>query len=182
MKSICLVALTLCAANSVFSQQPRAEAAERVANFFHALASEVQILARACGKSDVHHLEPEDLRALSLEASMITGLPLAGTNRAFGGRTPLSVVVNSVVILLAATVLFPLLAYIPRAALSATIMVVAIQHIQPWTWQLAGRLFAPGTPQREVKPKDDDADFDPTGKAEKDAYKPDAAPQSPAPH
>ena len=61
------------------------EAADRVANFFHALASEVQILARACGKSDVHHLEPEDLRALSLEASMITGLPLAGTNRAFGG-------------------------------------------------------------------------------------------------
>ncbi len=61
------------------------EAAERVANFFHAMASEVQILARACGKSDVHHLEPEDLRALSLEASMITGLPLAGTNRVYGG-------------------------------------------------------------------------------------------------
>jgi glutamate synthase domain-containing protein 2 len=59
-------------------------AAERVENFFHALASEIQILARACGKSDVHHLEPEDLRALSLEASMITGLPLAGTNRVFG--------------------------------------------------------------------------------------------------
>jgi glutamate synthase domain-containing protein 2 len=58
--------------------------AERVENFFHALASEIQILARACGKSDVHHLEPEDLRALSLEASMITGLPLAGTNRVFG--------------------------------------------------------------------------------------------------
>ena len=60
-------------------------AAERVANFFHALTSEIQILARACGKSDVHHLEPEDLRALTLEASMITGLPLAGTNRVFGG-------------------------------------------------------------------------------------------------
>jgi glutamate synthase domain-containing protein 2 len=60
-------------------------AAERVANFFHALSSEIQILARACGKSDVHNLEPEDLRALSLEASMITGLPLAGTNRVFGG-------------------------------------------------------------------------------------------------
>jgi methylamine---glutamate N-methyltransferase subunit C len=59
--------------------------AERVANFFHALTSEIQILARACGKSDVHHLEPEDLRALSLEASLITGLPLAGTNRVFGG-------------------------------------------------------------------------------------------------
>src|SRR3954470_9866253 len=61
------------------------DAAGRVANFFHALTSEVQMLARACGKSDVHHLEPEDLRALTLEASMITGLPLAGTNRVFGG-------------------------------------------------------------------------------------------------
>jgi glutamate synthase domain-containing protein 2 len=60
-------------------------AADRVANFFHALASEIQILARACGKSDVHHLEPEDLRALTLEASMITGVPLAGTRRVFGG-------------------------------------------------------------------------------------------------
>ena len=59
--------------------------AERVANFFHALTSEMQILARACGKSSVHHLEPEDLRALSLEASLITGLPLAGTSRVFGG-------------------------------------------------------------------------------------------------
>lgn len=60
-------------------------ASDRVANFFHALSSEIQILARACGKSDVHHLEPEDLRALTFEASMITGLPLAGTNRVFGG-------------------------------------------------------------------------------------------------
>lgn len=61
------------------------EAAARVANFFRAMTSEIQILARACGKSDVHHLEPEDLRALTLEASMITGVPLAGTNRVFGG-------------------------------------------------------------------------------------------------
>ena len=60
-------------------------AAERVASFFHALSSEIQILARACGKSDVHHLEPEDLRALTMDASMITGLPLAGTNRICGG-------------------------------------------------------------------------------------------------
>jgi methylamine---glutamate N-methyltransferase subunit C len=59
--------------------------AGRVANFFHALTAEIQILARACGKSSVHHLDPEDLRALSLEASLITGLPLAGTNRVFGG-------------------------------------------------------------------------------------------------
>lgn len=60
-------------------------AAERVANWLHATASEIQILARACGKRDIHDLEPEDLRALTLEASLITGLPLAGTNVVFGG-------------------------------------------------------------------------------------------------
>ncbi len=40
---------------------------------------EIQMLARACGKADVHDLEPEDLRALTLEASAITGMPLVGT-------------------------------------------------------------------------------------------------------
>jgi glutamate synthase domain-containing protein 2 len=60
-------------------------ASERVANWLHATASEIQILARACGKRDVHDLEPEDLRALTLEASLITGLPVAGTNTVFGG-------------------------------------------------------------------------------------------------
>lgn len=69
-------------------------------------------------------------------------------NRAFGGRSRLSVIVNAVAVLAAATLLFPLLAYLPRAVLSATIMVVAIQHIDPWTKQLAARLLAPGTPQR----------------------------------
>ena len=62
---------------------PIDEAAERVANWFHAVTAEVQILARSCGKRDVHDLEPEDLRALSLEASLITGMPLAGTNVAW---------------------------------------------------------------------------------------------------
>jgi glutamate synthase domain-containing protein 2 len=59
--------------------------AERVAHWLRAVTSEIQILARACGKRDVHHLEPEDLRALTLEASMIAGVPLAGTNVVFGG-------------------------------------------------------------------------------------------------
>src|SRR5262245_15746753 len=59
--------------------------AERVAHWLRAVTSEVQILARACGKNDVHDLEPEDLRALTLEASMITGVPLGGTNVGFGG-------------------------------------------------------------------------------------------------
>jgi len=38
------------------------------------------MFARACGNADVHHLEAEDLRALTLEASVITGVPLAGTD------------------------------------------------------------------------------------------------------
>jgi CRP-like cAMP-binding protein/anti-anti-sigma regulatory factor len=58
------------------------------------------------------------------------------------------VVVNAVAVLVAATLLFPVLAYMPRAVLSAVIMVVAIQHIDPWTKQFAGRLIRPGTPQR----------------------------------
>jgi glutamate synthase domain-containing protein 2 len=61
------------------------EGAERVVNFFHAMTLEIQMLARACGKANVHDLEPEDLRALTLEASMITGVPLVGTNIVFAG-------------------------------------------------------------------------------------------------
>src|SRR5205809_1383563 len=65
---------------------PIEEAAGRVANFMHAMTLEIQMLARACGKSDIHDLEPEDLRALTLEASAITGLPLVGTNYVPGRR------------------------------------------------------------------------------------------------
>jgi anti-anti-sigma regulatory factor len=62
------------------------------------------------------------------------------TNRAFGGRTPLSVLVNAIVILLAFTVLFPLLTMLPRAVLSAVIMVVAVQHLDPWSIKLIERM------------------------------------------
>jgi glutamate synthase domain-containing protein 2 len=61
------------------------EGAERVFNLLRAMTMEIQMLARACGKSDVHHLEPEDMAALTAEASMICGIPLAGTRKVFGG-------------------------------------------------------------------------------------------------
>ncbi|HUF60351.1 MAG TPA: FMN-binding glutamate synthase family protein [Actinomycetota bacterium] len=54
-------------------------AADRVFNFLQSMTMEMQMFARACGKSSVHDLEPEDLRALTLEASLITGIPIAGT-------------------------------------------------------------------------------------------------------
>lgn len=60
------------------------EGAERVANLLRAMTLEIQMLARACGKSDIHHLEPEDMAALSMEASMICGIPLAGTRKVVG--------------------------------------------------------------------------------------------------
>ncbi len=40
---------------------------------------ELQRLARACGKSHVHNLEPEDMVALTMEAAAMAGVPLAGT-------------------------------------------------------------------------------------------------------
>jgi hypothetical protein len=55
------------------------DAAERVYNFLHTLTLEVQMLARACGKTNIHSLEPEDLCALTTEAAAMAKVPLAGT-------------------------------------------------------------------------------------------------------
>jgi glutamate synthase domain-containing protein 2 len=51
----------------------------RLANYLRVLTLETQTLARACGKSHVHNLEPEDLVALSIEAAAMARVPLAGT-------------------------------------------------------------------------------------------------------
>ena len=60
------------------------QAAERVYNFLHTLTMECQMMARACGKTNVHSLEPEDLAALTMEASALAGVPLAGTDYTVG--------------------------------------------------------------------------------------------------
>ncbi len=52
----------------------------RVANYLRVLTLETQTLARACGKSHVHNLEPEDLVALTIEAAAMARVPLAGTS------------------------------------------------------------------------------------------------------
>ncbi len=57
--------------------------AERVYRFLTAMAMEVTMLAKACGKSSVHNLETEDLRALSFEASAFTGVKMAGLDREY---------------------------------------------------------------------------------------------------
>jgi len=55
-------------------------AGRRLSNYLKVLTLECQTIARACGKSHVHNLEPEDLVALTVEAAAMAGVPLAGTN------------------------------------------------------------------------------------------------------
>ena len=70
----------------VTTQDPELEArldvdrgARQVTNYLKAMAMETAALARACGKSDVHNLEPNDLVALTVEAAAMAQVPLAGT-------------------------------------------------------------------------------------------------------
>ena len=64
----------------LMARLPIDEAAQRVTNFLIAMALEVQMIARACGKANVHNLDPDDLRALTVEAAAITRIPLVGTH------------------------------------------------------------------------------------------------------
>ena len=54
-------------------------AGRRLANYLAVMTMEAQIIARACGKSHLHNLEPEDLAALTVEAAAMAQVPLAGT-------------------------------------------------------------------------------------------------------
>jgi glutamate synthase domain-containing protein 2 len=56
------------------------KAAHRLANYLKVMTLEAQTIARACGKSHVHNLEPEDLVALTIEAAAMAGVPIAGTD------------------------------------------------------------------------------------------------------
>jgi glutamate synthase domain-containing protein 2 len=56
-----------------------AEGARRLENYLKVMTMELATLARACGKSNVHHLEREDLAALTVTAAAMAKVPLAGT-------------------------------------------------------------------------------------------------------
>ncbi|MFJ2743385.1 FMN-binding glutamate synthase family protein [Streptomyces sp. NPDC087440] len=56
------------------------EGGRRLANYLRVMTMEAQTIARACGKAHLHHLEPEDLVALTIEASAMARVPLAGTD------------------------------------------------------------------------------------------------------
>lgn len=55
------------------------EAGRRLANYLRVLVLEAQTMARACGKSHLHNLDPEDLVALTVEAAAMARVPLVGT-------------------------------------------------------------------------------------------------------
>jgi glutamate synthase domain-containing protein 2 len=61
-------------------------AGRRLANLLTVMTLEAQTIARACGKSHVHNLEPEDLVALTVEAAAMAQVPLAGTDWIPGQR------------------------------------------------------------------------------------------------
>jgi hypothetical protein len=77
--------------SELMARLPVEEAAERIENFLHAMTLEIQIMARACGKSHVGNLDRDDLRALTLESALITGLPLAGMRAPLDASTLLPV-------------------------------------------------------------------------------------------
>jgi len=62
------------------------------------------------------------------------------TNRTFGARSPLAVLINAAALLAASALLFRWLGDIPRVALSAVIMVIAVQHFDLWSLRLLGRV------------------------------------------
>jgi methylamine---glutamate N-methyltransferase subunit C len=59
----------------------------RLANYLRVLTLEAQTIARACGKSHLHNLEPEDLVALTIEAAAMAKIPLAGTDWIPGNKS-----------------------------------------------------------------------------------------------
>ena len=60
-----------------YASEDRKQGAE---NLLKACASEVSMMARATGKTNVHNLEPEDLRSISVATAEATGIILAGTH------------------------------------------------------------------------------------------------------
>jgi methylamine---glutamate N-methyltransferase subunit C len=59
---------------------PPEQGARMLKNYLTTMTLELQTLARACGKSHVLNLEPEDLAALTVEAAAMAQVPLAGTS------------------------------------------------------------------------------------------------------
>ncbi len=58
----------------------QAERSEKAELFLKALSAEASIMPRCTGKTDIHNLEPEDLRSITIATARAAGIPLAGFN------------------------------------------------------------------------------------------------------
>ncbi|MFD1883430.1 FMN-binding glutamate synthase family protein [Paracoccus pacificus] len=65
---------------ALFSRFDPVQGGRRLRNYLKVMTLEAQTIARACGKSSLHNLEPEDLCALTVEAAAMANVPIAGTN------------------------------------------------------------------------------------------------------
>ena len=55
----------------------------QVANFIDSMTMEMKVITEALGRKSIHDLMPDDLAALNLEASVMSRVPLVGTNEVF---------------------------------------------------------------------------------------------------
>src|SRR5262249_13406369 len=84
--------------------------------------------------------------AAAATGGITSGINIASTvtNRAFGGRSPVSVAVNAALVLAMLLFGMPMVAHMPRVVLSALVMVAAVQHIDPWSRRATVRLLREG--------------------------------------
>jgi len=82
--------------------------------------------------------------AAACVGGITTGFNLGPTlvNRAFGGRGRVSVLLNACLTVILIVAAMPLIAYLPRAALSGVIVVIGIQHVDRWSVGLARQVFS----------------------------------------
>jgi len=59
------------------------EAAEGVYNYLTAMNEEIKVICASLGKHDIRELNRDDLQALTIDVSAMTGLPLVGTDRVY---------------------------------------------------------------------------------------------------
>ena len=62
-----------------WSEEERSQA---IVSIINACAGEASMMARCTGKTNLHNLEPEDLRSVTLATSEATGVPVAGVRSA----------------------------------------------------------------------------------------------------
>ena len=74
---MCPVGITTQDAGTRDQARSSRRGATRLRNYLNVMNMELVTLARACGKSDVHHLEREDLAALTIEAAAMAKIKLA---------------------------------------------------------------------------------------------------------